>query len=107
MLLYRQLSATFVMLLVTKPQTVLCESKAEKDVATAKVMEKAVQEEVTLGEKVLNVLVEKVAVAVDKDKRAVKEIILILIISQLFVIFVRNQAILRKIAPTRRNLLVC
>ena len=107
MLLYRQLSATSVMLLVTKPQTVLCESKAEKEVATAKVVEKVVQKEVTLEEKVVKVLVEKVAVVVDKDKKAVEEIILILIISQLFVVFVRNQAILRKIAPTRKNLQVC
>ena len=92
--------------LVIKPQTALCASKAVKDEATVRVVAKAVEAEVLLVLRAVKDLVEKVVVAVEAVIKAVKEIFSLLIITHVFVIFVRNLDTLLQIVRMRRNLRV-
>ena len=100
------LSAMSVMPLVTKLLTVLSVSKAEKDVPSERAVVKAEEAEVLLVLRAVKDLVEEVVVAVVTVTKAVKEIILFLIITHVLVVFVMIQDILQRIARMRRNLRV-
>ena len=86
------LSAMSVMPLVTKLLTDLSVSKAEKDVLPVRVVVKAVEAEVLLVLRAVKV--EEVVVAVVTVTKAVKGIILFLIITHVLVIYVMIQDIL-------------
>ena len=101
-----RLSAISVMPLVIKPLTALCASKAVKDEPTVRVVVKAVEAEVLLVLRAVKGLVEKVVVAVEAAIKAVKEIFYLLILTHVFVTFVRNLDTLLPIVRMRRNLRV-
>jgi len=67
---------------------------------------KVAEAEVLLVLRAVEVLVEKVVVVVETVRKAVKEIIILLIITHVLVVFVMIQDILRRTVRMRRNLRV-